>query len=158
VLLQRLVKRRREAYPLAYLPWLLVTLGFAVAVIVEDRRDPAVFMSLLPLVLILAQIFYPTVLGWAALWVPALAGAVAIAAAEPGHHLLDAALLFAPALCVLWFPPRIRQAPSHLRFVAAVIVATIVAIIAGVFAMGSLQGIKWNQRKTAYERDAGRRA
>jgi hypothetical protein len=141
VLLHRLIKRRREAPRLAYLPCLLVTGLFALSALADERRDLTALLGLLPLAIVVGQVMYPTVIGWAVLWVPATLASMILALWPEENttmlaYVTNIVLLLAPAVSVMIFPPRIRQGASQLRFIAAALVgATFVVIALGLMAL-----------------------
>jgi MFS family permease len=158
VILRRLVKRRSEAHRIAYLPWVLITSLFAIAVISDERRDATVVLGFLPLAVVLVQIFHPTVLGWALLWVPAAIAAVLLATGHQRYpvasrYFADLALLIGPALAVMIFPPRIRRRASQLRFLAAMVVGILFGAMLLVFALFN-RAEPWNKpkRRAQHER------
>jgi len=150
VLFHRLVKRRREAPRLAYLPWLLVATLFAGSALLDERRDMTSLLALLPLAFVMGHVLYPTVLGWAVLWVPAALGSVLLAiwpqedeTTTVAGLMANIVLLLAPALAVMLFPPRIRRGASQLRFIAAAVVS--LAFVGIAFAVSALHPGTWKQ-------------
>lgn len=132
------MKRRRDAHRLAYIPWLVVTGVFGAVAAADLLQDPMSLLALVPFLLVCGHLYYPTVLGWAVLSVPAVIGGVVVAFSPQRYlstwqYLADITCLLGPALCVMSFPPRIRRDANGLLWIVAVMVGLVFCLVLGAF-------------------------
>jgi hypothetical protein len=92
LLLHGLVKRRTHRASWVYILWLFAYLPFMVFFIDFVHLSPYQFLPLLfPLAVILVQLAYPTLLGWAVVVIPstffACVGVISVVITAPARHL-----------------------------------------------------------------------
>jgi hypothetical protein len=130
---------------LAYAPWLLVTGVFGLLTALNVLHDPTALLALLPFAIVCAQLYHPSVLGWALLSVPPVIGSVAVLVTQrymtTSDYALDVACLLCPALSVLFFPPRLRRNSSWFLWLVGIAVGAIFAVILGAFVVLNRQDI-----------------